>query len=1416
MFRKKLSVRLASYMMATAMVIGTIGYLPQAASAADKDSKEAVTFTKAPASHPYAGMPLFDGDPDHYEQYLDAVMDYIGLEGAARFAFDTRGDYVLTEGENAGKTIPGSLNFTDCVQGVSTDFPSIIGLGQSWNKNLVEEVGNVLGNERINKVDYSDLSHINVMACTATSDLRINPLSGRFDEDFSEDPHLSSMLVNEMATGVSGVAEDGNQNGFWQKAVVTTKHFTTYNAQTMRTTVSNNASARALLEYQPQSTYKGVASGAVGGFMSSYGNTNGIPNIISPMINLVKSMSPYGLFSVTDNGSVSAQQNYSNGYDKSYVTRVDDTKYNGQGNSGVGALMAMANSSGASTTRGGDESFKTLEEQVKAGTYGVTQEDVENVARDQIGQLVRCGVLNDEMEDNPFYKQSSGVGEKDDYTNKDNQKVALQAAQESVVLLKNDNDVLPLKKDASVYVSGPMAETRFKTTYAVSNSPRIENSLLSSAAGIAAVGNKDSVKYSSDGQVVNIKTTDGKYIALADKDKGTLKLTTNKEEAANFEKYSWGQAEGYSYKCVDNGKWLKGVVTGGGWFGGGTLTGVEASGTEKLEQVANNLTGDYVSTTMPYRFRVETNDDNTNTYVLESYSESFMGTAPIKGYYDNGAFLKVSGDEVSFTDKLTDKKTAASLRTDSTKFTEEVVADYGSKTNDSDSEYAVVVVGAPTRHSSGEGCDRSDLHLGKGQYQQVKNVASKHPGKTIVVVQTNYPEIIQEIKDNKDVAAIVVQPYAGQYGGYALGQVIYGDVAPTGKLTATWYNTNDVLPKINSYSLPESAGFSEDDIDPRFTYDMTNADPAESGLTYMYTDDSDVTYEFGAGITYSDFSYSNLSVPSGVNADTKKIDVTVDVKNTGNVDTAEVVQLYMSNPDSAYGKYAPQKKLAAFEKVDLKAGETKTVTLSVDPSDIAVWNTNAHEYTLESGNYKVEVGSSSKDIRKTATMHINGGSIGTLDASTEAVNVFDSSYASDEVVYKEVSKAHTAETLAKASRGDDKDAIHNVAGGYYAVMGKGDGSWTAMKNVDLQNVSSIKANVATQAAKGTIELRADSPKGDLLGTIDFTKTAPKKYTVATTGENPDAAQEMTVQELGYKTIQTDLEKKLTGVHDVYVVFKTADARIDTVQFVKKAQTATETIKPLQDLTAKVKKVDQNAYTKDSYAKVKTALEAAEKTLANTDASEEEITAAMNQLVDAVTALQPKKEEVKAANLSKLNKAIKAANAVKRSKYQKASLKTMDQALKLAKEFAKAKPATQLQGVADQLTKNLNSAVKTLELKKGQSAVVGNLKFKVTGTKTRTVTVTKAKVNSYKSVRIPATIKVNGYSYKVTGISANAFKNNKSLKKITVKSKTIKSVGKNAFKGINKKAVIKVPSSKLKAYKKLFAGKGQAKTVKIKK
>ena len=147
-------------------------------------------------------------------------------------------------------------------------------------------------------------------------------------------------------------------------------------------------------------------------------------------------------------------------------------------------------------------------------------------------------------------------------------------------------------------------------------------------------------------------------------------------------------------------------------------------------------------------------------------------------------------------------------------------------------------------------------------------------------------------------------------------------------------------------------------------------------------------------------------------------------------------------------------------------------------------------------------------------------------------------------------------------------------------------------------------------------------------------------------------------------------------------------------------------------------------------------------------------------------------------------------------------------------------------------------IKDKPVKKGSKVTVSGNTYKVTSTKSKTVNFYKGKSDA-KKVSIPKTVKIQGKTYKVTSIAANAFKNNKkltsvtvganvttigskafygckNLKKITVKSTKLKSVGKNALKGIHKKAVVKVPKSKLLKYKKLFKGKGQRKTVRIKK
>lgn len=155
-----------------------------------------------------------------------------------------------------------------------------------------------------------------------------------------------------------------------------------------------------------------------------------------------------------------------------------------------------------------------------------------------------------------------------------------------------------------------------------------------------------------------------------------------------------------------------------------------------------------------------------------------------------------------------------------------------------------------------------------------------------------------------------------------------------------------------------------------------------------------------------------------------------------------------------------------------------------------------------------------------------------------------------------------------------------------------------------------------------------------------------------------------------------------------------------------------------------------------------------------------------------------------------------------------------------------------------LKANAQITVRSKPIKNGSKVMVSGNTYKVTSTKSKTVSFYKGKADA-KNVSVPKTVKIQGKTYKVTAISANAFKDNKklagvtvgsnvttigskafygckNLKKITVKSVKLKSVGKNAFKGVHKKAVIKVPKSKLAKYKKLFRNRGQKKTVKIKK
>ncbi|MGO4543376.1 glycoside hydrolase family 3 C-terminal domain-containing protein [Paenibacillus sp. 2TAB23] len=1102
----------------------------------------------------FNGMPLFDGNPEHLDAYVDTYFDYTGLEGPAVYVTGSRNHYTLTQGANAGKVIPGALAAADNVQGVSTDFPALVGMGQTWNKELLADIGKVMGNEKISllKVKQGE-SNIHgganasaTVAFTVVSDMRINPLSGRFDEGYSEDPYMAGTLIDEMASGLSGIDQPASEDGFWMRAAVGTKHYSVYNAQWFRESANNSAGARAMFEYQTRSPLKGLESGAIAGVMTSFGRTNGIPNILSPLQLHANDFSKYGAYSSPDfNGDahVSSSGNLSNGYDANYA--VDRTH--------ATVLMALAEANAGRPSGTTPADVPDLVALVNKGEYGITADDLIKAARSHVNQMVRVGIFN-EVDENgipkfyPFAQDAKDVrtAAAATYSLPEHQEVALQAAQESIVLLKNDG-VLPLAKNKNAAISGVYADARFKTTYSVGTTPTLPQSGISPLLAIINANGANHVSYDPAGKVIALtamgtnQTVTANVYDPAVIASGAQLITTadpvNPADTAQlFEVFDWGQ-EGSSLLSLKNNRWVTSPTANNAVVGNTDATRLNLTDNDwDLAAMLGNTSA------IPPRLRIENNADQTISLVANGYRSGFSGDFT-NWYYSNGRFVTAGADaKLKAASAVLGNAANAAVRSADVKFKETIVKEVGEDTvaRAAIDDYAVVFVGAVPRHSAGEGNDRSSLYMGDADYELVDKVSAAFAAKgkkSIVVVKSSFPVGVEEIQNNPNVAAIVYQPYGGQYDSQALAQVLYGDYAPTGRLTSSWYADMSAFPAINKYVVPEgNKTASLATIDPRFTLDMTNADPIESKLTYMYTD-AQVTYPFGFGLSYSSFSYSDFAAPVSANGD-DTFTVSVKVKNEGSVDTSEVVQLYIKNKQSAYGDAAPKQQLVGFEKVHLAAGESRTVTLTVDASDFGIWDVNQNSFVVEKGAYSLLVGSSSQDIHGEKTIQINGDDVATLKVY-EPFNVFDHSFVTNEVIYHEVSKERTAQNL-KAK---------NVVGGYYAVRSKQNGSYVAIPNVDMTGALRVSASVASDAAGGIITLHADSPSSAPIAMIEVPTTQPRSYTIA------NAA--VPVTELGYVDVHSDLSNtSLKGEHHLYVVFKSADLRIDSLAFESEAAVST--------------------------------------------------------------------------------------------------------------------------------------------------------------------------------------------------------------------------------------------------------------------
>jgi beta-glucosidase len=756
------------------------------------------------------------------------------------------------------KMADGPLGVRNC--GKATAFPAGIAFAASWNKDLTQRYGEAVGKEARSK-------GVHIMLSPGVNIYRA-PMCGRNFEYYGEDPYLASRMVVAYIEGVQS-----------QGVVATVKHYAVNNQEYDRHTVSSDVDERTLREIYLPTFRAAVEEARVGAVMNAYNLVNGVH--CSQNEHLLKEI---------------LKGDWK--FDGLVMSDWSST-YDGVAAANAGLDLEMP--SGAHMNR------DTLLPAIKSGKLSVAT--VDDKIRRMLRVMFRFGFFDREQLDPslPLY-------------NPDSRLVALQAAREGIVLLKNKGDILPLDRTRirSIAVIGPTANPAVTGAGGSSQvQPFRSVSFLDGIIGMS--GEQIKVLYSPGvandaeslfltSEFLNTTQTNepirglkGEYFNNRDLS-GTPAITRVDRRI----RFDWGESAPASGMPSDD---------------------FSIRWTGKIR----------VDSDGEYQFFVQ-GDDGFRLYV--------NGQQIIDEWRDQAATLKEA--------RLSLKAgTVADVRLEYYEHTGNAQLSFGwSKAVPAKeaeaiklaarSDVAIVCVGFNAA-TEGEGFDRN-FALSKEQQELIKEVA-KVNGKTIVVVTAGGNVAMSEWID--DVAGLFHTWYPGQEGGAALAEILFGDVNPSGKLPATFEKRWEDNATFNSYyAVDKKIGFKEGVFLGYRHFDAKSIEPQ---------------FPFGFGLSYTTFSHQNLKIHPQTAGKRTKVTVTVDVTNTGARPGAEVVQLYVSDLHPKLPR--PVKELKGFDKVWLKPGETTTATFELNESAFAFYDVSSRQWRAAPGVYEILIGSSSRDIK---------------------------------------------------------------------------------------------------------------------------------------------------------------------------------------------------------------------------------------------------------------------------------------------------------------------------------------------------------------------------------------------------------------------------------------------------------------------
>ncbi|MFT9475506.1 glycoside hydrolase family 3 C-terminal domain-containing protein [Streptomyces sp. 11-1-2] len=797
--------------------------------------------------------------------------------------------------------------------GPATVFPQAVGLGATWNPELVRRVGEAVGREA--RAMRARDPRVGLNVWSPTVNLLRDPRWGRNEEGYAEDPCLTSALATAYTRGLRGDHAER-----WRTAPVL-KHWLAHNNETDRDTTSSSVRPRVLHEYDLAAFRGAVRAGAVAGVMPAYNLVNGRPNHVSPYLReQLRTWTDQELVVCSDAGAPS--------------NLVDSEHYFDTHEEAIAAALLAGVDSFTDHDQDASKTIARVRGALERGLIDASTVDTAVrrllTMRCALGEFDECDE-SDEFDgpDQPDGAADGSGGSADGtdgaFDTPAHRALALKAAEQAVVLLANDG-LLPLSDSGvrTLAVVGPLADECKLDWYSGSlirrSSPR---------EALAERLGADRVVFADGLDTVRLRTAAG-WVRVPD-----------------------AAAEGE--RSADEGLANEGPTdegpTGEGPADEGSLNPAHAAGRTDLPPLTVGDTptdlsladwgGGVLTLRAPSGRYLTVADDGfvraaaerpggwvvQETFTLEAHRDGHL-----LRHMGTGGYVCVAAGALKVAERDSGAEGTV-FRLEVVERGEDAVARAAARAD------AVVVVAGNDPHIGGrETEDRTTLTL-PAQQERLWRAAHAANPRTALVLTSSYPYAVGEAAGA--LPALLWTAHGGQAAGTALARVLFGDVSPAGRLPQTWYASHDDLPDLLDYDI------------------------IASRATYLYFDGTPL-FPFGHGLSYTDFSYGELSVRREAG-----LTVECEITNSGPYDGDEVVQIYASPPGSRVP--LPHRRLIAHRRVRLCRGERVRLFFTVPVEDaLGFWDVAHGRWTVDPGTYEIHAGASSADLRATATANVEG------------------------------------------------------------------------------------------------------------------------------------------------------------------------------------------------------------------------------------------------------------------------------------------------------------------------------------------------------------------------------------------------------------------------------------------------------------